>query len=507
LLRPRVPSGEGLAFSPTDPDLLVVKPLLGSPLELDLATGRTNELKLAGGGLNLGFGVAFDPAGTEIAVPAGDLGITVIDARSGQTLRTLAFPNNAPYFTAFNAKGSQLAAVGANGKVVVWDTGDWSKIAEVDTGAGFAPALRFLPDGRLVAFGDTALAVIGRPAGRPALVQRAVSLGARTVLDLGVVAGAGRVALVDERDGERGVALVDPDTGHDIRRVRVAGATALSVTPDGSLIAVGTEHGHVELLRADTLATSATMKGANEGVLDLVVAGGQLAIAGATSVEAWDISGPAPVELLRRRLPPNPEDVPTGVAIDPYGHELVVNHSSQRLVIDLRTGRVLRRLRYVSGGPVAFDPADGSLLAVAGGSPGFFDSDTLARVGNAPAYAGLLQVLAFSPDGALLVSGGSTASFALADVAARRPIGPAIGGPKDAGLAAMAFFPDRPTLVVAYNTTVSTNAQLLQWDLDLGSWSARACQGAGRNLTREEWDRELPGHTYHRTCKQWPADT
>ena len=30
---------------PADPDLLVVKPLLGSPLELDLATGRTNELK------------------------------------------------------------------------------------------------------------------------------------------------------------------------------------------------------------------------------------------------------------------------------------------------------------------------------------------------------------------------------------------------------------------------------------------------------------------------------
>jgi hypothetical protein len=30
------------------------------------------------------------------------------------------------------------------------------------------------------------------------------------------------------------------------------------------------------------------------------------------------------------------------------------------------------------------------------------------------------------------------------------------------------------------------------------SWSAR------HNMTREEWDRYLPGQEYHKTCEQWP---
>ena len=71
----------------------------------------------------------------------------------------------------------------------------------------------------------------------------------------------------------------------------------------------------------------------------------------------------------------------------------------------------------------------------------------------------------------------------------------------------MAFLADRPTLVVAYNSTVGSDARLLTWNLDLGSWSDLACAAAGRNLTREEWSRNLPGRTYHRTCQQWPAGT
>jgi WD40 repeat protein len=203
-------------------------------------------------------------------------------------------------------------------------------------------------------------------------------------------------------------------------------------------------------------------------------------------------------------LPANRE-VTTGVAIAPDRHELVVNHASRRLALDLRTGRVLHQLKYPSAGPIAFDPADSSLLAVAFTPPSFLDRATLSPVAHASTYAGTLTALAFSPDGALLVMGGRNGSLTLADVGARRPIGPVIAGPPGATLAAMAFLPDRPTLVVAYNSAVGADAQLLQWDLNLASWSAVACQAAGRNLTREEWRRNLPGRSYQRTCKQWPA--
>ena len=111
------------------------------------------------------------------------------------------------------------------------------------------------------------------------------------------------MALIDERDGERGVALVDPVTGRDIRRVGVAGATTMSGAPDGSLIAVGTEDGRVEAAARRHPRDLTTIKGFGEDVLDVAVDRGLLGIAGATRVEAWDISGRTPVKLLRHRLP------------------------------------------------------------------------------------------------------------------------------------------------------------------------------------------------------------
>ena len=108
-------------------------------------------------------------------------------------MRTLPIPSDFPFYAVFNRNGSQLAAVDESGNVVRWstagDAADWSEVAGVETAAGFVPALRFLPDGRLVAFGDAALAVIGRPDRSPTLAVRAATLGDRTVLDLAVVAG------------------------------------------------------------------------------------------------------------------------------------------------------------------------------------------------------------------------------------------------------------------------------------------------------------------------------
>jgi hypothetical protein len=38
------------------------------------------------------------------------------------------------------------------------------------------------------------------------------------------------------------------------------------------------------------------------------------------------------------------------------------------------------------------------------------------------------------------------------------------------------------------------------WDVDPQSWARRACALAHRTLTREEWDRFLPGRPYEPAC-------
>jgi WD40 repeat protein len=64
-----------------------------------------------------------------------------------------------------------------------------------------------------------------------------------------------------------------------------------------------------------------------------------------------------------------------------------------------------------------------------------------------------------------------------------------------------AFSPDGRFLV-----TSGADSHAMLWDLRLETWRTRACEIAGRNLTREEWRVYLPeGRPYRTTCKQWPA--
>jgi WD40 repeat protein len=64
-----------------------------------------------------------------------------------------------------------------------------------------------------------------------------------------------------------------------------------------------------------------------------------------------------------------------------------------------------------------------------------------------------------------------------------------------------AFSPDGKLLAVA---GVPTRAML--WDADPEAWRRRACEIAGRNLSREEWELYLPAGTpYRATCSEWPT--
>jgi DNA-binding beta-propeller fold protein YncE len=54
---------------------------------------------------------------------------------------------------------------------------------------------------------------------------------------------------------------------------------------------------------------------------------------------------------------------------------------------------------------------------------------------------------------------------------------------------------------------VATEHGVQLWDLDPDAWRDAACRLAGRNLSRDEWERYMPqGEPYQGTCSQWPAD-
>ena len=215
-------------------------------------------------------------------------------------------------------------------------------------------------------------------------------------------------------------------------------------------------------------------------------------------------------------------------------------------------------LAYIQGGTV---------LAVARGEKvEFFDADA-GGTALEPIKAGRVEV---SPDGSVLVTATDEGDLTLRDPATGRPTGPEITGPSgrpnnivlsddntrmlvatrnDAALSQRDFTADAeyapdairlPTDVHLYDVdsarqigrtlrlalpenapylaatlrpdggqlAVATEHGVQLWDLDPGAWRDAACRLAGRNLSRDEWDRYMPpDEPYRATCPQWPVGT
>ena len=57
----------------------------------------------------------------------------------------------------------------------------------------------------------------------------------------------------------------------------------------------------------------------------------------------------------------------------------------------------------------------------------------------------------------------------------------------------------------ALTTADEALGDIIVWSLDPAVWKQRACEVAGRNLTRAEWQRYLPDEPYRATCPQFAA--
>ena len=144
---------------------------------------------------------------------------------------------------------------------------------------------------------------------------------------------------------------------------------------------------------------------------------------------------------------------------------------------------------------VAFTP-DGKLIAT-GGPPGivkFLDPRTGKPAGRPIRTGGLISI-DFDRTGRLMVTGGIDGTTRLFDVQTRT----AYGGPFPAvsnRSAVAAFTPDGSSVV-----TVNDRGRAVLWDIRPSSWARHACDVAGRTLTRAEWAQYLPGRSYHPACK------
>jgi WD40 repeat protein len=104
--------------------------------------------------------------------------------------------------------------------------------------------------------------------------------------------------------------------------------------------------------------------------------------------------------------------------------------------------------------------------------------------------------LEITTDGRYLKTAGLTGAQ-LWDATTLEPIGEPFPHDRDAWAATLAAETNQLATVIDGATVI--------WNIDLDEWPELACRAAGRNLTREEWEKFGPRGQYHATCDQWPA--
>jgi WD40 repeat protein len=164
---------------------------------------------------------------------------------------------------------------------------------------------------------------------------------------------------------------------------------------------------------------------------------------------------------------------------------------------DVRTRGLVRRMEIP--GDVAFTrfSPDGRLLAL-GSSRGSAQVWETARwtpvTRRFTGHAGAVTWAAISSDNRTLATSSTDGGVRLWDIASGQAVGaplPGLPGRNSIPL----LTPDGEGLIAGYDT-----GQAYRWDIRPESLIRRACDIAGRRLTRFEWDEFLPGRDFRPAC-------
>jgi WD40 repeat protein len=146
---------------------------------------------------------------------------------------------------------------------------------------------------------------------------------------------------------------------------------------------------------------------------------------------------------------------------------------------------------------LSFSP-DGRLLLVGGEGGDLHVIDTASGHAREPASAsnGAVQQIEWLPDGRTAVVSGDRGLIAFFDAVRGLVRTAPLPASTDGGQAAY-FMAPGPTDEVA---VLGDRDWVISYPVTPSAWFRAVCTIAGRDLTRAEWERYLPGREYRPTC-------
>jgi WD40 repeat protein/class 3 adenylate cyclase len=268
--------------------------------------------------------------------------------------------------------------------------------------------------------------------------------------------------------------------------------------------------------------------------------GKRLAVAALDGVDLWDV----PSRSLIRRVYTSKQKVPAHgpppvdtAALSRDGTTVVTNEASDVLIVDTQTGDVRQRLdagEYVEAvalspdartvvastdtpGLVAWDAESGRELwrfktPDVSTLPAFSNDSRMVATGafNGKVYVfdsrsgdpigkpftgqnGFVWLVSFQKGTELIASTGTQGDVHITDPQTGKSIGITLTGTE--GWATGQWSPTGTQLAL-----LAADGHAFLWDMSPTAWNSRACDIAGRTLTRQEWQEFLPDRPYAPAC-------
>jgi len=443
----------------------------GALVFIDTVSGHVTRAR-GGGDHGLGLTLRFAPDDRTVVTSHDDGTVMLWNPATGRPVEKLVGHGGRSVGAAFSPDGASLYSSSLDGAIFQWGIGGAQRFGQR---FHYSPRARSLPD--VPQTPPLAVAPDGS--------QFAVRVG-RSRFALYTLPALRRRALVA--------------AGSEAGPI-----TALAWSPDGTLLAVATRGGPVQLWRTRPRPQLLRRLHGLDAVQAVAFApDGRLAAA----VDHQRRSARAPGRLAVWRTDTgmataSPLDLSgegRSVAFSPDGEKIAIGlDNGQVLVVDAASRRPERTLP-ASGAPnvaLAFAP-DGTLLSGAwAGTVQRWDPASGEEIGRATLVsAGPVGSISFGSDSNMLSTTGLADGRAkLWSTSPMQQLGSSFLATTGAQAGNAMITPDGSALIAVYD-----DGSGAIWPLAVDAWKQHACAVAGRNLTHEEWSRFIPGRDYRSTC-------